>query len=310
MRKLAFLILLLSMKSHGLCPDSAKNESPSDCPWAEITREILEPAKKCEGVLKKRTPYILKQLKMDLNSPEAISLWGTAKNFDDNAKATIVDLKILNCLTEKLNLKSSIQQQAGFETIHAGVQHTYAYLFSNLMTPYGYKRARWTKDDLQKGLGLSPLLLTPQTKHGAFLTNVTYLFAKFAFKDDAALLKKLENKSLAPELLKFKAETFEVKNVKETIAEKNFVLHTTFVKLLPGNTATTNTHLLIYWIENTTTHSKSLITGFPVEQSFVDKAFDPKNMGPNRPISLRYNVWVNEVSDSKTTLTGLREVIN
>ena len=307
-------LVFISLGALGACPDLTKNETAQDCPWAEITRQIVDQKKLCDPVLKAHVPFIFKQLNKDQKSQEFLALWGEAKNYDENAKAIIVEVKILQCLAEKLNLKNSIQHQNGFESVHAGLQHTYAYLFSNTQTPYGYKRARWTKDDIERGFGLSKKALTPETKKGAFLSNVTYFFAKFAFRDDFELIKKLEisgrkNKSVSTELIALKAEKFQIKNLKESLPEKQIILHTIFVKMNPKKIISKNTHLLIYWVEDQKNKTKYLITGFPVETSFVDKALDEKKLGLKKPIITRYNAWISALTNSQESLVGLREAI-
>ncbi len=313
--KVLLLMILMTVNAKAVCPDLEKKEDASDCPWAEATRKITDDKKSCDTVFKKDLKFINQQLKLDQKSKKFISLWGEAKNFDDNAKAIIVDAGIINCLAKKLDIKNVLQKQEGFDSVHAGLQHTYAYLFSNLMTPYGYKRARWTKDDLQVGLGLTPEALTPLTKKGAFLTNVTYLFSKFAFKEKTELLKDLEktglkNKTLSEELVKLKDGDFEVKHLKETSSLNNYALHTTFVKFKAPPTSTKNSHLLIYWVEDLKTLNSYFISGFPVETSFVERALDPKNLGENKPISTRYNAWLPALNTGKEPLMGKRELLN
>ena len=314
MNHLSFLFLIsISLSALGNCPDLTKNETAEDCPWAEITRQIVDQKKPCDPVLKASVPFIFEQFSKDQKAQEFLTLWGEAKNYDENAKAIIVDSKILQCLAEKLKLKNAVQPQNGFESVHAGLQHTYAYLFSNTPTPYGYKRARWTKDDIEKGFGLSKKALTPETKKGAFLSNVTYFFAKFAFQDDSELIKKLEavgrkNKSVSPELMSLKTEKFQIKNLVETLPEKQIILHTTFVKMNPEKLISKNTYLLIYWVENQKNKTKSLITGFPVETSFVDRVLDEKNIGSKKPISTHYNAWISALTNAKETLMGSTEV--
>lgn len=303
------LAFVMSAKTLAKCPHADKKETKSDCPWAEITRKIVDQKQSCEKILKSDSPQVLTQLQNDRKSSDFLQLWGTAKNFDENAKSEIVDLKILKCLAAQVGVTDSIEDHPGFSTVHAGVQHTYAYLFSNLLTPYGYKRARWTSGELQAGFGLKPVQLTPKNRGGAFLANVTYFFAKFAFNADHELLKKLETSArkknlVSAELLNFNYHKFEIKNLSETPVGKNVVLHTTFVKMNPKNLKGKNTHLLIYWVENNS--AKYFISGFPVEQSFVDKAFDEKNLGPDKPIATRYNAWVPGVTDSPTPLSGSR----
>lgn len=291
------------------CPDFSKNEKPSDCPWAEMTRQIVADDSSCESVFKKQTPYLLKQLKKDRLGEEFIELWGQSKNFDENAKAEIVDKKVLNCLAEKLKISHPIQPQQGFDTVHAGLQHTYAYLFSNLITPYGYKRERWTGNDLRRGIfSVENDTLTPMTKKGSFLANVTYLFAKLTFgadnlKDKKNIVSK-EIKNL--DLTKI---NFEKRHLKESPTGLGIILHTVFVKLDKQKFESKNTRLLIYWYEDIAAKKNFLISGFPVEESFMSKAFDEKNLGIDKPISSRYNAWIAGLTDAKAPLVGKREEV-
>ena len=314
--KLLFLLLFFvsSLSTWAVCPDSLFNETSDDCPWAQMTRDILKDPRKCDVILKKQSPYLLPKLKLDQKALVSLRHWGSAKNFDENAKAVIVDDAVLRCLAQKLKLEVTIRQEPQYQIVHAGLQHTYAYLFSNTPTPYGYKRARWTNGDLKTGFefeAANPLY--PDSKKGAFLTNVTYFFARFAFKEDARLLAEIEtegkkNKTLDPILLLFKNEKYETKNLIEHVKNTDYVIHTVFVKMNAEKIKSKNTHLLIYWIENKNSGSKELITGFPVEQSFVTKALDDKSLGQDKPITLRYNAFVSELTNSAGPLTGLREV--
>lgn len=292
--------------SQAMCPDVSRGEKAEDCPWAEITRQIVDAKKECVQELSAQTPLLLKQLKKDGKSRNFIELWGQAKNFDEGAKLTIVDPKILSCLALQWGLaeptKYTDKQSHTFEIVHAGLQHTYAYLFSNIQTPYGFKRARWVRNDLQMGFGLADSL-NPQTTHGTFFSNITYFFASLAFADDARLLLRLRDEakktgSVSSELLRFDSRPLEIHSLSEPLAKKDLSVHTTLVKFSHPNPGTKNTHLLIYWTEDQKTHTKKLITGFPVEQGFVDKLLSQKNSKTQTPVNPRYNAWVPGVSEN------------
>ncbi len=312
--KIALFVTLVSFQAFAVCPDLTKKESSLDCPWAQITRQFADGQLSCKKVFNKETPSLNKQLAKDSTSLGFLNLWGQAKNFDDNAKAIIVNSKMVDCLADKLKIKNATEIQDSFEIVHAGLQHTYAYLFSNLETPYGYKRLRWTTDDIQDGLNLPTDTLRPTTKNGSFLTHVTYVFSKLAFQQDTKLFKKLEteglkNKSLSKELIKLDQAAFSIQNLNEAIPNKNITLHTTFVKFKSENMSSKNTHLLIYWYENKLENKKYLITGFPVEASFVEQAFETKKLGQDQPIKTRYNAWIPGVTNSKEPLFGERQAV-
>ena len=98
-----------------------------------------------------------------------------------------------------------------------------------------------------------------------------------------------------------------IRNLKETLADKKIILHTTFVKMNPEKLTSKNTHLLIYWVENQNNTTKQFITGFPVELGFVEKALDEKKLGAKKPIITRYNAWVPDLAISKDPLIGTIE---
>lgn len=296
-------ILFVAFEAMAVCPDPSLNELSTDCPWAEMAREISA-GKSCDDVFK-TVPALNSQLQADSLSSELKSLWGRAKNFDESAKGVIVADAVLQCLSKKLNIKDAIQAKEQMTVVHAGLQHTYAYMFSNLVTKYGFKRERWTKDDLRLGLGLTPGLLSPMTADGAFLSNVTYLFAKLTFGTRGIKSKK----NVAKEILDLKPSKYEIRRLKETLPELKLAVHTVFVKLDTTKLSSKNTHLLIYWIEDIKNKKNYLISGFPVDAATVERALEPATLGANKPVSLRYNAWWPEVSGAPATLTGMREEV-
>lgn len=300
-----FSILTLGINAMAVCPDPAINEAATDCPWAEMAREISAGKKNCDAVFKNHAPEILKQLKGDSSAKELIDLWGQAKNFDEGAKGVIVEKPVLECLSKKLKIKNAIVEKPEFNLVHAGLQHTYAYLFSTLVTKYGFKRDRWVKDDLKLGLGLTPGVLSPDAKDGSFLANVTYLFSKLTFGVDGIKTKN----HVAKEILDLDPKKYQIRHLREVLSDKGIVIHTHFVKLNTEKLSSKNTHLLIYWIEDTAKKKNYFISGFPVDTGTVDKAFDPQNLGEGKPVATRYNAWVPGVTDSLASLTGLREEV-
>ncbi|MCC2677802.1 MAG: hypothetical protein K0R29_378 [Pseudobdellovibrio sp.] len=304
MKKIIFATLLLALNAMAVCPDTSINESATDCPWAEMARQISVEKKSCDDVFK-TVPQLATQLKLDSESHDFLNLWGHAKNFDESAKGVIVPSEVLQCLAAKLKIKNAVQELPNFSVVHAGLQHTYAYMFSNLVTKYGFKRDRWTKDDLREGLGLTPGLLSPQAGEGAFLSNVTYLFAKLTFGTQGLKPKK----NVAKEILNLDTAKFQIRHLREFVPEKNIAVHTHFVKLDTTKLTSKNTHLLIYWIEDIKAKKNFFISGFPVDTATVDRAFDPSSLGTSKVISTRYNAWWPGMTDSASPLTGNREEI-
>jgi hypothetical protein len=302
--KIFFLVFLSLQGLNAMtkCPDVTLNESQSDCPWASMAKSLITENKSCEEVFKKSAPSLLPQLKSDSKNTAFINLWGKAKNFDENAKGVIVDKKILICLAEKLKIRNAVTETPEFMVVHAGMQHSFGYLFSNLLTKYGYKRDRWTKEDIKSGLGLQSPLISPTEKNGSFLSNITFLFSKLTFGTSG-----LDPKLVRKDITDLDISKFTVRHLRETLG--HYAIHTTFVKFKATAKNSKNTHLLIYWIEDLKNKKFELISGFPVDTETVEKAFDPAGLGENKPVSTRYNAWVPSISDSKETLKGLREEV-
>ena len=67
-------LIFTSIAAMSACPDFSKMETAEDCPWAEITRQIVDQNKSCEKMLKEKIPFILTQLKKDKKSKDYLSL--------------------------------------------------------------------------------------------------------------------------------------------------------------------------------------------------------------------------------------------
>src|SRR6185437_3416867 len=117
---------------------------------------------------------------------------------------------------------------------HAGMEHTYGYLFSTLKTAFGYKRARWVHGDTERGFGLQVGALgpdTPKVSGGSLFSNATYFFGRIAFRDNPELLAALKrgSKAVAKQILQFDYTSLKTIRLEETIASKNVSLRTDLV---------------------------------------------------------------------------------
>ena len=74
----------------------------------------------------------------------------------------------------------------------AALNHTYGYLFSEVPTPYGYKRARFVKGIIEKGFGLPVGLFSGIPQKGTLLSNLTKFIGTIAFRDNADCIKELQ----------------------------------------------------------------------------------------------------------------------
>jgi polar amino acid transport system substrate-binding protein len=203
------------------------------------------------------------------------------------------------------------------KVVHAGLSHTYGYMLSNLVTPYGLKRARWTRRDLEDGLGLPRGTLGPAPREGSLLGNVTAAFGGIAFCDDPERLadvRKAAGSVSSAAALGLECKSLDVRRLRETVRLVNgsdtrtVELRTDVVrfKQLPAEAGNTNSFLLVYSLVDSARPGPRLISGFPVSQDYVDALFDPAKLGEDRPVRVRYNGYVAELVDRE--LPGARSV--
>src|SRR5436190_9017644 len=140
-----------------------------------------------DRLLKKLCPAIYRQIVADKNTPGLLSFWGRSANVDENAGQTIVDPAILRAIGRL----AGVPMRGRF--VHAGLQHTYGYLFSLIETPYGYKRDRWVSEEWEIGFGMDRSLLAPEPRAGTLLANLTWFMGRIVFRDCPRLRRALEN---------------------------------------------------------------------------------------------------------------------
>src|SRR5262245_13206806 len=113
---------------------------PRDKMLAGAAAEMIAAARAGEPIvplLRRRCPEVLRQIVADARHPGLFSHWGRSANFDENAQSVIVDPAIVRAVGET----AGVPARGRF--VHAGLLHTYGYLFSLIETPYGAKRDRW-----------------------------------------------------------------------------------------------------------------------------------------------------------------------
>ena len=288
--------------------NSSATETALDCPWAGIARLLSAKAAAKEPlapVVSAYAPGMIRQLASDRSDPVLLRLWGESVNFDELANGVIVDPAILTFLASELGAALPEGRRA-----HAGMEHTYGYLFSLLETKFGFKRARWVNDDIGSGLGLPSGLISPDPAEGTLLSNVTCLAGGIALKDDAAASALLA-KAACPGILKKYASAriprFRLAETVKLSGNRRVSLRT---DLVPFNkvSAAGNSHLLIYSVYDSAQKKASLVTAFPVAEAFVTTVLDPKGLGKGKPVQTRYNAWVDGLSGGKP-VKGTREVL-
>jgi hypothetical protein len=254
--------------------------------------------------LKKNLPRIYWDILSASTDEEAKNLWGYAVNFDEVAKAIIVPETLLSCLTDAFRVPPPFKISSPSErwVVHSGIQHTYGYLFSNLITRYGYKRERWTLPTIDQGFGFKQPTIHPNPKKGSLFYNVTILAAKIV---GIKMSKTLQSKT-ALEIKKFKPDPNKHIRIEERIQGANpATLYTDFY--LFGNSNQKSGALLVYSVKTKIDKNPKLITLFPVDLAFVNRMIEPHNFGNNKPIQLRYNAYLNGLYQN-SQLIGVRKL--
>ena len=290
----------------GTCPVGA--ETADDCPWGAIGRAVAKEAAAkgdVDGALAKYAPDLVAAVDDDAKRPELLALWGTSLNDDELAHAEILAPSILDVL----NARAHVGPRDGKRT-HAGVEHTYGYVLSTLHTPFGYKRARWVKPELELGFALTKGALGPRPPAGTLLTNATYFAGRIAFRTDARARAALERfaGAVEPSIAHVAYEQLPVTRLTEslTIEGRTVALRTDFVpfpRAVPGGTST---YLLVYSVADSSAEGARLVTAFPVGTPFVQKVLAPADLGEAMPIATRYNAFVPGVTGQDPPLRGRR----
>jgi len=300
---LSVLFLLSGTVSAFECPRKARPgaaavERAEDCPWAGVARLLEEKADRSEDlepVLAAQAPGLLRQMDAD-RSTAVLRLWGESINYDELANGVIVNPGILNFIAARLGAA-----QPRGKIAHAGLEHTYGYLFSLLPTKFGFKRARWVRPDIEDGLDLPRGCAGPAPAEGTLLTNITCLAGGIALKDDpaaSALLGSVVPHCAAP------LRTFVARPVKRTrLSEavlltggRKVVLRTDFVPF--ARVSNGNSHLLVYSVYDSALGRAYLVSAFPVNEGFVKSILSPSGLGSGKPVQTRYNAYVDGLTDA------------
>jgi len=310
MKKALFLSLLLlpSLASAFECPLTAAGEKAEDCPWAGAARLLSASAGKGENlepVFAAHAAGILRQLDSDRANKPLLDLWGRSINYDELANGEIVRPEILGFIASRLEAPPP----AG-RIMHAGLEHTYGYLFSLLPTKFGFKRARWVRPDIEDGLRLPSGSVGPSPAAGTLLANVTCLAGGIALRDDAAAMALLARASAgcSPDTKAYFTYGAAGTRLTETVAlpgGRKVSLRTDFVPFARSSGG--NDQLLIYSVYDSAVKRAYLVTAFPVAAGFVKSVLAPSGLGSQRPVQTRYNAYVDGLTGAGK-FTGSRIV--
>ncbi|MCR9197272.1 MAG: hypothetical protein NXI04_01385 [Planctomycetaceae bacterium] len=242
------------------------------------------------------------QIETDARRRGPLSFWGRSVNCDEITKTDIVDPAVIAVLGRIAGKTLSST------TPHAGLQHTYGYLFSVIQTPYGMKRDRWTETGLEAALGIPPDSLGPQPTAGTLLTNATWLAGRIAYRrhrrEQTRLADWLEAKA-TPELVDKDFERLPHQRITESVKDRRtgtWQLQTDLVCVQKQR------HwLLVYSLRHVTRNIHQLITLFPVTDAnrleLIERAVTPRRTD----IRLRFNAWLPRMTGELTGSCRLTE---
>ncbi len=248
-------------------------------------------------LLKQLAPAVTAQVIRDRGRGGPAIFWGNSSNADELAHAEIVDPAIL------IPLLHLAGQPTDTTRPHAGIQHTYGYLFSTIETPFGKKRERWTSTGLERALGLPHDILSPTPGSGTLLANATWIAGQISFSGNNRLqwMERCLRRRVAPELLEFSLSSNESVRLTESIrfprSGKQLQIITDLIRTGKKAARTSPRHeevpwLLVYSVQTENAGWPQLITMFTVKDDFATAIELRARTRKRSDIRLRYNATV------------------
>ena len=271
---------------------------PKDYDLHTTARTMLDAARhkrSVRAVLKKCCPHIYQQVQCLKTNRAMSDLWARCVNCDDITGQQIVAAPILRLLSELSGI--ALRARITPRVVHAGLQHTYGYLFSLIETPYGYKRDRWTEPDVERGMQISTPSLRATPTEGTLLTNVTWFIGQIAFRDQPQRMDTLHNHTehVAKAIVNYPYAKLQgqriiekVYNVSANLSEVTIYTDLIAFPKQPKNAEAENT-LLVYSIQTGKTTLPRLITAFPTTGNYAKQLMEQETKGNQVPIQLLYN---------------------
>ncbi|MCA9138499.1 MAG: hypothetical protein KDB00_17125 [Planctomycetales bacterium] len=267
---------------------------PFDTIARQLNDEADKPTTQRVSLLRRSCPQIVRQIESDVGRSGPLIFWGECRNVDEFAGKVIVEPPILESIFR------IARQPLHLEHPHAGLQHTYGYLFSVIETPFGKKRDRWVSDQLEQSLDLPTDVLGPTPKFGTLLANATWLAGSIAFRGHSRRnwLKRCLGKRVAPSLRDLAIDRLSRVRSIETIKlqpvrgrQLRVSLITDLVRL-PLADHDSDGWLLVYSIEDDRNRNPELVTLFTVSDAFAESVRQRSSLRKLSDIRLRYNAWV------------------
>ncbi|MCA9037643.1 MAG: hypothetical protein KDA91_21060 [Planctomycetaceae bacterium] len=260
-----------------------------------LIRAREQPVAQRTDLLRSACPEIVRLIETDRGLSGPTIFWGRSVNLDEFTKSVIVDASILETI---LHLGG---RPTNLSSPHAGLQHTYGYLFSLIETPFGKKRDRWVSNTLELSLGLPDDVLGPAPKQGTLLSNATWLAGQIAFQghDRRSWLQRCLARHVSDPLKNLSIDKMPGVRFTEVVAlplagggKSPLELVTDLVELpLAAEKGFAERWLLVYSIHDHHKSSPQLVTLFTVTDEFVDALRDRAAKRKRSDVRLRYNAW-------------------
>jgi hypothetical protein len=248
------------------------------------------------AVLRQRCPWIPGQIRSDAVRTGPLPFWGRCVNIDELTATTIVSPAIVEAL------QSVAGRSESTSTPHAGLQHTYGYLFSLIPTPFGRKRDRWVSNIFEVAFGQPPGTFGPNPKQGTLLSHATWLAGHFAFRREDRLrrLQKCLTDRIHPSLHAATLVSMPSLRLEESIviATRNgrgakITLRTDLVQMpRSDHRIEANPWLLVYSIADSRRRDPQLITLFAVSDDCCAAIESRAAKHRRSDIRPRYNAFI------------------
>ncbi len=274
--------------------------------YGAISRQLLAGDHGLDALvrqLRRRCPDLVRQLESDRGRRAMLRLWGDCVNMDENTRSIIVPLPILAALSALTNVPLQ------HPIVHAGVTHTYGYLFSQIETPYGRKRDRWVEGQIAGVLGVPPHTLSAQPRQGTLLANATYLLGRIAFRGRPRQQRRL--RALRPQVAEairdYPYARVRGERIVETIKGPRRTVRI-YTDLVDSPGTRTERALLIYWWSDQGGEAK-LMTAFPITPAVRAELLAPARFASDVELALRFNGFIAPLGKAKEIrLRGTREL--
>ena len=266
-----------------------------------LSRELqnLDVTRSPKQHIRDRLPRLYNHLKRVPQFPDSLDCWGQSVNEDELTHTQIVPDVAIAAISD---LSGVPLEGPGY---HAGLLHTYGYLLSTIKTPFGYKRDRWMKRNIERGFGLPTEFLHAFPRRGILLTNLTN------FLNRLTRPKYDPTQQIGPYngLRSLKPGSISGWILSETITHKHRqrdqkIQLQTHVLPFPFGPRSNDSHLLVYSIKQR--HKVSLISAFTVTKQTASDIVKESELGINCAIKLRYNGFL--PPGDHTTFDGVREL--